>query len=107
MMKQVEGCTLVGQTSYGSSGNPKPHELGNGVTVWVPSWKSLDAKGICTEGIGIRPDIEVETVGAQFEGSDPVLEAARKHLSAVPASNPSTRPAKEGIVDTVPVLAPP
>ena len=81
MMKQVSGCVLVGQTSYGSSGNPQPHELGNGVTVWLPSWKSLDPSGACIEGVGIEPDIVVPA--ASHPGTrDPVLEAARKRLAA-------------------------
>lgn len=41
MMKQVPGCKLVGENSYGGSGNPKPTDLGNGVTVFLPSWKDM------------------------------------------------------------------
>ncbi|MHC4648317.1 MAG: S41 family peptidase, partial [Planctomycetota bacterium] len=41
MMKQVPDCTLVGVKSYGSSGNTKPHEVGNGVTVYLPSWLAM------------------------------------------------------------------
>jgi hypothetical protein len=40
MTKQVPGCKLVGGKSYGSSGNPKPTDLGNEVTVFLPSWKA-------------------------------------------------------------------
>ncbi len=36
LMKQVPGCKLVGARSYGSSGNPRPIDLGNGVTVMLP-----------------------------------------------------------------------
>lgn len=76
MMKQAEKCTLVGQTSFGSSGNPKPHELPNGVTVFVPSWKALLPDGTCFEGQGIAPDVEVVPDEKDLRTSDPILEKA-------------------------------
>jgi len=78
MMKQVPGRVLMGEKSYGSSGNPKGHDLGNGVTVFVPSWKALRPDGSCFEGEGIEPDIEVKVTEVQLQSSDPVLEAAIK-----------------------------
>lgn len=80
MMKQVPGCRLIGETSYGSSGNPKPADLGNGVTVFLPSWKALRPNGTCFEGQGIKPDILVKTTQTEFLSRDPVLEAALKLL---------------------------
>ena len=81
MMKQVPGCTLVGERSYGSSGNPQPVDLGNGVTAFVPSWKDLQPDGTCLEGEGIAPDVEVKAGPTDFAASDPVLEAAVAVLS--------------------------
>ena len=66
MMKQVPGCTLVGQRSYGSSGNPQPVDLGNGVTAFVPSWKDLRPDGTCLEGEGVEPDVEVKAGPRDF-----------------------------------------
>ncbi len=80
MMKQVPNCKLVGVRSYGSSGNPKPFDLGNGVTVWLPSWKALRPDGTCFEGKGIEADIFVRTTEAQIRKSDRVLETALKLL---------------------------
>lgn len=80
MMKQVPGCKLVGDRSYGSSGNPKPIDLGNGVTVWLPSWKALRPDGTCFEAQGIKPDVLVQTSKSQLHKDDPVLEAALKLL---------------------------
>ena len=80
MMKQVAGCKLIGQKSYGSSGNPKPHELGNGVTVYLPSWKAMRPDGTCFEGEGIKPDIAVKTSAIELGDRDPVLESALKFL---------------------------
>lgn len=80
MMKQVPNCKLVGDRSYGSSGNPKPVDLGNGVTVWLPSWKALGPDGACFEGKGINPHLLVRTSKSQFRKRDQVLEAALKFL---------------------------
>ena len=80
MMKQVPGCKLVGAATQGSSGNPKPHDLGNGVTVYLPSWKAMRPDGSCFEGEGIKPDIEVKANGQDFTDGDPVIEAALKYL---------------------------
>ncbi|KKM02899.1 hypothetical protein LCGC14_1779800, partial [marine sediment metagenome] len=80
MMKQVPNCVLIGEKSYGSSGNPKPHDLGNGVVVFLPSWKALRADGTCFEGEGIMPDVPIRTSNAQIHKSDRVLETALKLL---------------------------
>jgi hypothetical protein len=79
MMKQVPNCKLIGEKSYGSSGNPKPHDLGNGVTVYVPSWKDLRPDGTCFEGEGITPDVAVK-YPAKPGNTDPVLDAALQYL---------------------------
>ena len=76
MMKQVPDCKIIGMTTQGSSGNPKPTELGNGVTVYLPSWKDLRPDGSCFEGEGIEPDIGIITTDEDFENKDPVIDAA-------------------------------
>ena len=80
MMKQVPGGTLVGARSFGSSGNPRPVDLGNGVTAFLPSWKDLRPDGTGFEGEGIAPDVEVRAESKDFRGRDPVIEAALKVL---------------------------
>ncbi|MBN1796697.1 MAG: hypothetical protein JW804_08490 [Sedimentisphaerales bacterium] len=80
MMKQVPNCKIVGMATQGSSGNPKPIELGNGVTVYLPSWKDMRPDGSCFEGEGIEPDIEVKTSPEDFDTKDPVIEAALKYI---------------------------
>ena len=76
MMRQVPGCTLIGERSYGSSGNPRPIDLGNGVVAHVPSWRDLRPDGSPFEGEGIAPDVEVKADPGDFAGRDPVLDAA-------------------------------
>jgi hypothetical protein len=82
MMKQAPDCTLVGDTSYGSSGNPKPHDLGNGVTAYLPSWTDLLPDGSGLEGNGIKPDVVVKTTPEDFAAGDPVLAEALKRARA-------------------------
>jgi hypothetical protein len=76
MMRQAKDCTVVGQKTYGSSGNPKPHELPNGVTIVLPSWQDLRPDGTCFEGEGLAPDVEVAAEPKDFEQRDPILERA-------------------------------
>jgi hypothetical protein len=80
MMKQVRGARLIGEASYGSSGNPKPFDLGNGVTVFIPSWRAMRPDGSCFEGEGIAPDIRVKAEPDDFRNDDPVLKAALDYL---------------------------
>jgi hypothetical protein len=80
MMRQAKDCTVVGQTTYGSSGNPKPHELPNGVTIFLPSWQDLRLDGTCFEGEGLRPDVEVAAKPGDFDSKDPILERALEIL---------------------------
>ncbi len=80
MMKQGEDVKLIGATTYGSSGNPHPHLLDNGVEAFLPSWKAMRPNGSCFEGEGIRPDIKVKAKSSAFKTGDPVLERALKYL---------------------------
>ena len=80
MMKQIPGCKLIGDKSYGSSGNPKPADLGNGVTVFLPSWVDMLPDGSELEGVGISPDISVKTSLADLAKRDAVLEEGLKQL---------------------------
>jgi hypothetical protein len=80
LMMRAAGCTLIGARSAGSSGNPKPHDLGNGLVLMLPSWRDLSMEGKGLEGVGVEPDITVETTPATFTKSDPVLAKALEHL---------------------------
>jgi C-terminal processing protease CtpA/Prc len=82
MMRHGAGARLFGGRSLGSSGNPKPHDIGCGITVLLPSWKDLDIDGALVEGRGIAPDVSVEAQPADFEKEDPVLNKALAWLLA-------------------------
>lgn len=84
LMMRAAGAQLIGMKSLGASGNPKPHDLGNGVTVFLPSWQSLDVKGQSLHGIGIQPDTLVKTNPNDFATADPVIDQARKLIGIKP-----------------------
>lgn len=71
---------LVGARTRGSSGNPRPHDLGNGVRVHLPSWQDLQLDGTPIEGVGISPDIEAPWPDPD-PAHDPVIDAALRWLA--------------------------
>ena len=81
LMMRAAGAKLIGERSLGASGNPQPIVLGNGVTVYLPSWRAMFADGTYSEGVGIAPDIEVKATAQNLAKGDPVIEAAIKALS--------------------------
>lgn len=76
MMRHGAKAPLVGGRSRGSSGNPKPCDLGNGVTAVLPSWRDLLPDGTVLEGVGVEPDEAVSPAG----GGDAVLEAGLRRV---------------------------
>jgi hypothetical protein len=78
LMLRAAGAKLYGTTTGGASGNPQPHPLGNGVTVFLPSWRELFPDGSPLEGKGIHPDVEV--VFDAHTGADAVIAAALADL---------------------------
>ncbi len=76
MMQQSPRCTTIGEKTWGSSGNPKPQPLSNGVTIFVPSWQDLLPDGTVLEGRGIEPDVKVTAAHAAFATGDPVIQRA-------------------------------
>jgi hypothetical protein len=80
MMRAAPKVLLVGDRSYGSSGNPKPHEIGGGIKVLLPSWKDFMIDGTLLEGHGILPDISVPPGADDLDGTDPVLDVVLARL---------------------------
>jgi len=76
MMKQCPRCKLVGDVTKGSSGNPRPYALGNGVTVILSSWEDQLPDGTILEGRGVTPDVQVKTTLVELRKRDAVLQAA-------------------------------
>ncbi len=80
MMKYGAHARLIGDTTKGSSGRPVLHDLGNGVTVYLPSWQDQFPDGSILEGAGIKPDTTVKVRQAELADRDPVLDQAIKTL---------------------------
>ena len=93
MMKHGAGAKLIGDATGGSSGRPQPHQLGNGVTVYLSSWEDQLPDGTLIEGKGVRPDLIIKTTLDGLQKSDPVLDAALKTLkSKAAAATPASKP---------------
>lgn len=82
MMQQHPRARTFGAKTHGSSGNPKPIELGDGITCWLPSWVDLTLAGQPIEGRGIEPDVAIEFDKPAEAEDDPVLAAARRWIVA-------------------------
>jgi hypothetical protein len=74
MMRGDPQCRTFGARLCGSSGNPRPHDLGAGISVLLPSWQDDFPDGTLLEGRGIEPDVPVEFTASG--NGDPVLAAA-------------------------------
>jgi hypothetical protein len=80
MMRHGARAKLIGEKSWGSSGNPKPVELSCRVTVVLSSWQDFDVDGAMIERKGIAPDVEVKTTAEELRTKDPVIEEGRRQL---------------------------
>jgi len=52
-------ATIIGETTFGSTGQPFNYEFGNGMRVFVGSIRTYMPDGSPFEGIGIAPDVEI------------------------------------------------
>ena len=81
MMKVCPNVTLIGDTTRGSSGNPKGFKLPNDVSYTVPTWMAYTDQQEEFEDVGIEPDIQIEATSS-FDGShDYVIERAIAELT--------------------------
>ena len=75
--KDNHRATLIGETSYGSTGQPYSYTFPNGMSFRVSSKRDSFPDGSPFEGIGILPDVAVPTtIAALRNGKDAVLEKA-------------------------------
>lgn len=64
-------AVLVGETTAGSSGQPKLTDWGNGMKLWVGSRRQWFPDGREFEGVGIRPDIAMSLKPEDFQKGAP------------------------------------
>ncbi len=73
--------TTIGETTRGSSGNPKPFKLpGVDITVSYSRWVALTPDLKPFEGKGIVPDIPVEVASDIYAKNDPTWQRALEFL---------------------------
>lgn len=86
-MDQIPGVTLVGRPSNGSTGQPLIVSLPGGGFALIVSKRNTYPDGTEFVGVGIQPDIVVETtIDDVRAGRDPVLERARAVLRSSASS---------------------
>jgi len=80
MMKEIPNCTLIGKTSYGSSGNPQRYSLLTEVNIYLPGWKAMNMDGEIIEGKGVKPDIIIKKSEKEYYRSDPTFINAVEYM---------------------------
>jgi hypothetical protein len=75
-MRELSQVTILGDTTGGSSGNPRFFALGGGWSYAVPRWIAYTTDMRVIEWNGIPPDIAIPTVSLDFTVTDPVIDAA-------------------------------
>lgn len=74
--------TKIGESTYGSTGQPLMIDLPNGGIARVCTKKDTYPDGREFVGIGIKPDINItKDLSGYIENKDPVLEKAIEHLT--------------------------
>jgi len=76
-LRDLHGARLVGQESFGKGTVQDAVELGDGSSVHVTIARWLTPKGENIDGVGLKPDVEVERTEEDVNaGRDPQLEKA-------------------------------
>ncbi|MBC8869336.1 MAG: Ig-like domain-containing protein, partial [Planctomycetes bacterium] len=80
-LAQCPQVTTLGDSTAGSSGNPRSLEAGAGIVVNLPQWIDMDPTGKPIDVVGVPPRMKIAAEPADFAGEDdPVLAAALEHL---------------------------
>ena len=77
MMSAVKRCKIIGQPTRGSSGNPAPVHLFDGIDVYYSRWISMMPDGSPIEDLGVPVDEKI----THLSGSDKTYERARQLLT--------------------------
>lgn len=93
MLAQAPQVTTMGDRTAGSSANPRVLPLPKKVEISLPRWLDMGPDGKPIDHVGVQPEIAVDAAPETFtETSDPVLNAALKHLRKTPSDE--RRPGK-------------
>jgi len=76
-LKYSGRATIVGERTFGSSGQPFIYDFGNGMSFRISSRRMYFPDGSEFEGVGIAPDVEVRpSIADRQHGKDVALERA-------------------------------
>lgn len=79
-------AVLVGEATAGAGSAPFVRELPNGMRISIGAKRERMPDGSPLEGVGIAPDVPVESTAADLRaGKDPVLDAAARLAAPAPA----------------------
>ena len=80
--KDNHRATIIGETTWGSTGQPYIHNFGNGMMAFVSTKRIYMPDGAEFEGVGISPDVAVSNTKADIaSGHDRVLDKAVESAS--------------------------
>jgi carboxyl-terminal processing protease len=75
--KENGRALLLGETTFGSTGQPWFYDFGNGIRFFIGTKRAYFSDGSPFEGIGITPDVQVSpTIEDLMHGRDAVLSRA-------------------------------
>ena len=83
--------TLVGDTTYGSTGQPVFLEFGNGLRARVSARRYVTSSGAPFEGVGLVPDVWVSPTPAMLPGGEDLVLTRAVALARAAASKPVAR----------------
>lgn len=81
MMASLSHVTTIGDTTRGSSGNPKEFHLNDDTRYSIPRWVAYKTDQTILEDVGIFPDVVIDGDQSIVNNRDLVLEKAIEFLS--------------------------
>ncbi|MDP2947520.1 MAG: S41 family peptidase [Nanoarchaeota archaeon] len=83
ILRKNKKIILIGDRTFGSSGNPKIFKYLNGnLEIKIPSWVCCTPEGKLFEGRGVKPDIFISSKKSIINNHDKVLEKAVNYFSS-------------------------
>ena len=96
-LQWIGRATVVGDTTFGSSGQPRLLQFGAGMQARVSTRREYFPDGAEFEGVGIAPDVIVpRTVASLREQGDPALDVAIAILRESPARQAAHSTPRDG-----------
>ncbi len=87
-LKQTNRAMIIGETTFGSSGQPKFMRFNNGMSFSVGAKRMFFANGMPFEGVGIAPNYTVTPKAEDIRNNfDPALEKALELVVSIPRSS--------------------